>query len=90
MRLMSEQMAQAQFNFGAELMCERTFDGATQAFERAIHVRTSFPEATTTGAFRSCWWLLCAVVTTYDTRYQVVSLEHKLCARRLSMKGFGG
>ncbi|HVM61591.1 MAG TPA: hypothetical protein VMV72_12075 [Verrucomicrobiae bacterium] len=41
----SEQVAQRQFSLGAELMRERKFAGAAQAFERAIGARTNFPDA---------------------------------------------
>jgi tetratricopeptide (TPR) repeat protein len=45
MTLTPEQMAQAQFSLGVQLMHERKFAGAAQAFERAINARTDFPEA---------------------------------------------
>jgi tetratricopeptide (TPR) repeat protein len=45
MTLTPEQVAQAQFDLGVELMRERKFAGAAQAFERATNARTNFPEA---------------------------------------------
>ncbi|HTS19747.1 MAG TPA: hypothetical protein VMP11_19380 [Verrucomicrobiae bacterium] len=36
---------QPRFNLGVELMHERKFAGAAQAFERAVSARTNFPEA---------------------------------------------
>ncbi|MGD1018605.1 MAG: hypothetical protein ABSA12_04725 [Verrucomicrobiia bacterium] len=43
--LTPDQVAQGQFNLGVELMRERKFAGAAQAFERATNARTNFPEA---------------------------------------------
>ena len=43
--LTPDQAAQGQFNLGVELMRERKFAGAAQAFERATSARTNFPEA---------------------------------------------
>ena len=40
-----DQLAQAQFNVGVQLMRDRKFAGAAQAFERATAARTNFPEA---------------------------------------------
>ena len=40
-----DQLAQAQFNIGIQLMRDRKFAGAAQAFERATTARTNFPEA---------------------------------------------
>jgi tetratricopeptide (TPR) repeat protein len=43
--LTPEQMAQAQFNLGVQLMGARKFAGAAQAFERATTAQTNFSEA---------------------------------------------
>ncbi|HXI83310.1 MAG TPA: hypothetical protein VNL17_04370 [Verrucomicrobiae bacterium] len=43
--LTPEQVAQGQFDFGVQLMRDRKWAGATQAFERAINARTNFPQA---------------------------------------------
>ena len=40
-----DQLAQAQFDIGIQLMRDRKFAGAAQAFERATAARTNFPEA---------------------------------------------
>jgi tetratricopeptide (TPR) repeat protein len=42
---MPDQLAQAQFNIGIQLMHDRKFAGAAQAFERATGAHTNFPEA---------------------------------------------
>ena len=39
------QVAQRQFDFGVQLMRDRKWAGAAQAFERAIRARTNFPQA---------------------------------------------
>ena len=39
------QVAQGQFDFGVQLMRDRKWAGAAQAFERAINARTNFPQA---------------------------------------------
>jgi tetratricopeptide (TPR) repeat protein len=43
--LTPDQVAQGQFDLGVELMRERKFAGAGQAFDRATSARTNFPEA---------------------------------------------
>ena len=40
-----DELAQGQFNMGVQLMHDRKFAGAAQAFERATAARTNFPEA---------------------------------------------
>jgi len=40
-----DEQAQGQFNMGVQLMRDRKFAGAAQAFERAAAARTNFPEA---------------------------------------------
>ncbi len=43
--LSPEQVARGQFDFGVQLMRDRKWAGAAQAFERAIDARTNFPQA---------------------------------------------
>jgi tetratricopeptide (TPR) repeat protein len=44
-KLTPEQVAQGEFDFGVQLMRDRKWAGAAQAFERAVNARTNFPQA---------------------------------------------